>query len=265
MINFHGLFRNALRCRKIGACRILVPLRYSLKHKAFSDFLVSYDRWDFQPYIYLWKFPKKVSVFNWQTIQKCQLFEYYAMALTLCSTNIKLPQPIEYDMILSKNKQTKICIIHTLPEWECLIQCKQINSFLSLVLKTFRDIDWSSCLLGLAVDAPVDQPGLQGRLLLQTVALWESLAEVGVERQVGPALQALAQELVMWQLMGSGAPPPPQTTHGLDRWAGVSLWKNIGAPVNNSSKCQFYGVLMDGRKWNAFKKKYRHYLTTCMQ
>ena len=28
MINFHGLFRNALRCRKTGACRILVPLRY---------------------------------------------------------------------------------------------------------------------------------------------------------------------------------------------------------------------------------------------
>ena len=30
IINFHGLFRNALRCRKTGACRILVPLRYSL-------------------------------------------------------------------------------------------------------------------------------------------------------------------------------------------------------------------------------------------
>ena len=28
IINFHGLFRNALRCRKSGACRILVPLRY---------------------------------------------------------------------------------------------------------------------------------------------------------------------------------------------------------------------------------------------
>ena len=28
IINFHGLFRNALRCRKTGACRILVPLRY---------------------------------------------------------------------------------------------------------------------------------------------------------------------------------------------------------------------------------------------
>ena len=30
IINFHGLFRNALRCRKTGACRILVPLRYPL-------------------------------------------------------------------------------------------------------------------------------------------------------------------------------------------------------------------------------------------
>ena len=28
IINFHGLFRNALRCRKTGACRMLVPLRY---------------------------------------------------------------------------------------------------------------------------------------------------------------------------------------------------------------------------------------------
>ena len=29
IINFHGLFRNALRCQKTGACWILVPLRYS--------------------------------------------------------------------------------------------------------------------------------------------------------------------------------------------------------------------------------------------
>ena len=29
IINFHGLLRNAPRCRKTGACRILVPLRYS--------------------------------------------------------------------------------------------------------------------------------------------------------------------------------------------------------------------------------------------
>ena len=28
IINFHGLFCNALMCRKTGACRILVPLRY---------------------------------------------------------------------------------------------------------------------------------------------------------------------------------------------------------------------------------------------
>ena len=28
IINFHALFRYALRCRKTGACRILVPLRY---------------------------------------------------------------------------------------------------------------------------------------------------------------------------------------------------------------------------------------------
>ena len=28
IINFHGLFRNAPRCRKTGACRILVPFRY---------------------------------------------------------------------------------------------------------------------------------------------------------------------------------------------------------------------------------------------
>ena len=29
IINFHGLFRNALKCQKTGACRILVPLRYN--------------------------------------------------------------------------------------------------------------------------------------------------------------------------------------------------------------------------------------------
>ena len=34
IINFHGLFRNALRCWKTGACQILVPLRYS--HQLFS-------------------------------------------------------------------------------------------------------------------------------------------------------------------------------------------------------------------------------------
>ena len=28
LINFHGLFRNDLRCQKTGTCRILVPLRY---------------------------------------------------------------------------------------------------------------------------------------------------------------------------------------------------------------------------------------------
>ena len=28
IINFDGLFRNALKCQKTGACRILVPLRY---------------------------------------------------------------------------------------------------------------------------------------------------------------------------------------------------------------------------------------------
>ena len=29
IINFHGFFSNAPRCRKTGTCRILVPLRYS--------------------------------------------------------------------------------------------------------------------------------------------------------------------------------------------------------------------------------------------
>ena len=28
IINFHGLFHNALRCQKTGGCQILVPLRY---------------------------------------------------------------------------------------------------------------------------------------------------------------------------------------------------------------------------------------------
>ena len=39
IINFHGLFRNALRCRKTGACRILVPLRYA-EMISFSERLV---------------------------------------------------------------------------------------------------------------------------------------------------------------------------------------------------------------------------------
>ena len=30
LINFHGFFRNALRCWKTGACWILVPLRYTI-------------------------------------------------------------------------------------------------------------------------------------------------------------------------------------------------------------------------------------------
>ena len=45
IINFHGLFRNALRCRKSGACRILVPLcplRYrDLSHTANLSHILS--------------------------------------------------------------------------------------------------------------------------------------------------------------------------------------------------------------------------------
>ena len=33
IINFHRLFRNARRCRKTGACRILVPLQYTCVDK----------------------------------------------------------------------------------------------------------------------------------------------------------------------------------------------------------------------------------------
>ena len=36
IINLHGIFRNALRCRKTGACRILVPLRYLSPDTAHS-------------------------------------------------------------------------------------------------------------------------------------------------------------------------------------------------------------------------------------
>ena len=46
VINFHGLFRNALRCRKTGACRILVPLRYlkrlGLGEKGVADLMVNH-------------------------------------------------------------------------------------------------------------------------------------------------------------------------------------------------------------------------------
>ena len=57
--NFHTLYKSG---------------QYSLKHKLFSDFLVSYDRWDLQPYIFMKISRKSFTVFNWQTIQKCQLF-----------------------------------------------------------------------------------------------------------------------------------------------------------------------------------------------
>ena len=36
IINFHGIFRNALRCRKTGACRVLVPLRYGKSGHLYS-------------------------------------------------------------------------------------------------------------------------------------------------------------------------------------------------------------------------------------
>ena len=36
IINFHGLFRNALRCEKTGACRKLMPLRYTVEAPIFS-------------------------------------------------------------------------------------------------------------------------------------------------------------------------------------------------------------------------------------
>ena len=38
IINLHGLFRNALRCRKTGACRILVPLRYCIHAQNTTGF-----------------------------------------------------------------------------------------------------------------------------------------------------------------------------------------------------------------------------------
>ena len=42
IINFHGFFRNALRCRKTGACRILVPLRYNVWH-AQKSVMISFS------------------------------------------------------------------------------------------------------------------------------------------------------------------------------------------------------------------------------
>ena len=58
--NFHTLYKS-------GQC--------SPKHELFSIFfLVSYDRWDLQPYIHMKISRKCFTVFIWQIIQKCQLF-----------------------------------------------------------------------------------------------------------------------------------------------------------------------------------------------
>ena len=46
----------------------------SPKQKLFSDFWVSYDRWDLQPSIHIKNSRKCFTFFIWQTIQKCQLF-----------------------------------------------------------------------------------------------------------------------------------------------------------------------------------------------
>ena len=43
IINFHGLFRNALRCRKTGACRILCPYGIS-KSPVSSDKYIPLDK-----------------------------------------------------------------------------------------------------------------------------------------------------------------------------------------------------------------------------
>ena len=57
--NFHTLYKS-------GQC--------SPKHELFSDFLVSYDRWDLQPSIHM-KISRKCFTFLiWQNIQMCQLF-----------------------------------------------------------------------------------------------------------------------------------------------------------------------------------------------
>ena len=44
---FHGLFWNALRCRKTGACRILVPLRYPAFLVFLACFFNSVNSWKF--------------------------------------------------------------------------------------------------------------------------------------------------------------------------------------------------------------------------
>ena len=64
---------NRLLCNLIFIPFIKVASTYS-SIKYFQIFLVSYGRWDFEPYIFMKIFPKRFTVFNWQTIQKCQLF-----------------------------------------------------------------------------------------------------------------------------------------------------------------------------------------------
>ena len=45
IINFHGLSRNALRCRKTGACPILVPLWYCKGPKGTGQYLGGTTIW----------------------------------------------------------------------------------------------------------------------------------------------------------------------------------------------------------------------------
>ena len=46
----------------------------SSMHELFSDFLVSYESWDYKLFIYINFFPKNHMCFIWQQFQKCNVF-----------------------------------------------------------------------------------------------------------------------------------------------------------------------------------------------
>ena len=60
IIDFQGFFRNALRCRKTGACRILMPLRYS--ETALTAPLADCLLWDSHRNVAIWAFWEKAAI-----------------------------------------------------------------------------------------------------------------------------------------------------------------------------------------------------------
>ena len=82
IINFHGLFRNALRCRKTGACRILVLLRYfTIQARKVTIFFILYFALRLQMYV-------NIVMCKYTLVQTEQRMGYFASVfMDLCAGN----------------------------------------------------------------------------------------------------------------------------------------------------------------------------------